>query len=73
MKWHDSDSHKVYDSEDFDFCNWVIRRVTWRRFADINMASKSPAFWKAIRTNPKNLVVKRDNHKFQRTGYRVLP
>jgi hypothetical protein len=55
MKWHDSDSHKVYDSEDFDFCNWVILRVTHEQYKDINLASKNPAFWKAIRTNPKRL------------------
>ena len=52
MKWHDSDSHKVYDDE---FSNWVILRVTHEQYRDINVASKSPAFWKAIRTNPKRL------------------
>jgi len=55
MKWHDSDSHKAYDSEDFDFSNWIIKRVTHEKYMDINEASKSPAFWKAIRTNPKNI------------------
>jgi hypothetical protein len=52
MKWHDSDSHKVYDDE---FSNWVILRVTHEQYKDINLASKNPAFWKAIRTNPKRL------------------
>ncbi len=55
MKWHDSESHKTCDSEDFDFCSWVILRVTHEQLRDINVASKSPAFWKALRTNPKRL------------------
>jgi len=55
MKWHDSESHKTFDSEDFDFCSWVILRVTHEQLRDINMASKSPAFWRAVRTNPKRL------------------
>jgi hypothetical protein len=54
MKSHESESHKD-NSEDFDFCNWVILRVTHEQYRHINEASKSPAFWKAIRTNPKNI------------------
>jgi hypothetical protein len=55
MKQHDSESHDTMDSEDFDFCTWVITKINSYAYAQISMASKSPAFWKAIRTSPKTL------------------
>ena len=50
MRWHDSDSHKAYDSEDFDFCTWVITKISWDTYSQVSVASKNSAFWKAIRT-----------------------
>jgi len=55
MKQHDSESHDATDSEDFDFCTWVITKINSYAYAQISMASKRPAFWKAIRTSPKTL------------------
>lgn len=55
MKQHDAKSHNTTDSEDYDFCTWVIAPIDNKAYAMLNVASKSPAFWKAVRTSPKTL------------------
>jgi hypothetical protein len=55
MKQHDSKSHHATDSEDFDFCTWAITPIDSKTLGMLDIASKSPMFWKAIRTNPKTL------------------
>jgi len=55
MEQHDSESHKVYDSRDFDFNSWVVVRLTWGVYTQLCIASKNPAFWRAIRTKATSL------------------
>lgn len=52
MREHDSESHKRYDG---DFNDWRVYVITNQRYNDIAVASKSSAFWRAIRTNPRKL------------------
>ena len=55
MKEHDSESHNIMDSEDFDFCTWVITKINSYAYAQISIASKNPAFWKAFRSPRPNI------------------
>lgn len=50
MREHDSHSHRTFDSEDYGFCNWIITVLSFEAYSNICMASKSPSFWKAIRS-----------------------
>jgi hypothetical protein len=52
MRWHDSESHKIYDDE---FSSWVIAKIDYETYMDLNRLSKNSGFWKAIRTNPKSI------------------
>jgi len=55
MEQHDSESHKVDDSRDFDFNSWVVVRLTWAVYTQLCIASQNPAFWRAIRTKATRL------------------
>jgi hypothetical protein len=50
MRLHDSESHRRYDDE---FSEWIVSVVRWDTWGFISVASKNPAFWKAIRTKPR--------------------
>ena len=50
MKQHDSKSHHSTDSEDYDFCTWAVSVISEATLTQISMASKSPAFWRTLRT-----------------------
>ncbi|MEM0095697.1 MAG: hypothetical protein QW660_03580 [Candidatus Bathyarchaeia archaeon] len=46
MRSHNAKSHGLFDDE---FMTWKIYTITYRRYQEICVASRSPAFWNMVR------------------------
>lgn len=59
MRLHNEKAHKDFShyTHGFDFPCWIILKVALEFIRHLDQLRHNPAFWRAVRTNPKRLVV----------------